>query len=142
AIDAAGINEVFDQEFPLDNDYDLPDVSFHGMSDTTRMDQTLKPSSTAWGVPGYLTQGDVLQVVGSTLTARSDTFMIRAYGESVDVEGNVQARAWCEATVQRTPEPINPDAAGLNPAKSDPGEIDYGRRFRLVSFRWMSPEEV
>ena len=142
AIDAAGLNEVFEQEFPLDNDYDLPDVSFYGMNDTTRMDQTLKPSSTAWGVPGYLTQGDVLQVVGSTLTARSDTFMIRAYGESVDVEGKVQARAWCEATVQRTPEPINPDAAGLNPAKSDPGEIDYGRRFRLVSFRWMSPEEV
>ena len=142
AIDAAGINEVFDQEFPLENYDDLPNVSFHNMSDTTRMDQTLKPSSTAWGVPGYLTQGDVLQVVGSTLSSRSDTFMIRAYGESVDVEGKVQARAWCEATVQRTPEPINPDAAGLNPAKSDPDEIDYGRRFRLVSFRWMSPEEV
>lgn len=142
AIDAAGINNAFDQEFPLNNDYALPDVSFYSMNDTTRMDQTLKPSSTAWGVPGYLTQGDVLQVVGSTLSSRSDTFMIRAYGESVDVEGAVQARAWCEATVQRTPEPVNPDAAGLNPAKSDPGEIDYGRRFRLVSFRWMSPEEV
>jgi hypothetical protein len=142
AIDAAGINKTFDQEYPLENDYDLPDVTFFNMKDTTRMDQTLKPSSTAWGIPGYLTQGDVLQVVGSTLTSRSDTFMIRAYGESVDAEGKVLARAWCEATVQRTPEPIIPDAAGVNPAKLADGVTDYGRRFRLVSFRWMAPEEV
>jgi hypothetical protein len=142
AIQSAGINEVFDQEFPLDNEYDLPDVSFFNMSDTTRMDQTLKPPSTAWGIPGYLTQGDIMQVIGSTLTPRSDTFLIRAYGESVDAEGKVQARAWCEATVQRTPEPVVPDPAGINPAETGNGEYDYGRRFRMVSFRWMSPEEV
>jgi hypothetical protein len=141
AIEAAGINDPFVQEFPLDNEYDLPNVRFYNMSDATRMDQTLKPPSTAWGIPGYLTQGDVLQLVGSTLTPRSDTFLIRTYGESVDAEGNVKARAWCEATVQRTPEPVEPDAVGLNPVKVD-GKRDFGRRFRIVSFRWMSPEEV
>lgn len=142
AIEAAGINEAFDAEYPLDNDYDLPRVRFLNMSDSTRLDQTLKPSSTAWGLPGYLTQGDVLQVIGSTLSSRSDTFMIRSYGESVDPNGKVLARAWCEATVQRTPEPVNPDAAGLNPAPVEDDEVDFGRRFRLVSFRWMTPEEV
>lgn len=142
AIEAAGINDKFNQAYPLDNYEDLPDIGFHNMSDTTRLDQTLKPSSTTWGIPGYLTQGDIMQVVGSTLTPRSDTFMIRTYGESVDVRGKVQARAWCEAIVQRTPRPIKPDPAGMNPAEVDEGEIDFGRRFQVISFRWMSEKEV
>ncbi|MCF7734647.1 MAG: hypothetical protein K9N23_23390, partial [Akkermansiaceae bacterium] len=142
AIDAAGINSVFDARYPLDNETELPNVRFDNMSDATRLSQTLKPASTAWGIPGYLTQGDLLQVIGSTLTSRSDTFMIRAYGESVDAAGKVKARAWCEATVQRTPEPVTPDEAELNPAKAVDGRIDFGRHFKIVSFRWMSPDEV
>jgi hypothetical protein len=95
----------------------------------------------AWGVPGYLTQADVLQVIGSSLSARSDTFRIRAYGEASDDVGKVKARAWCEAIVQRVPDPVSPDASGLNPAK--PGTAaDFGRRFTIVSFRWLKPEEV
>ena len=144
AIEASGVNSKFRQDYPLDNEYDLPDVSFLNMPDSTRLDQTLKPSSTAWGLPGYLTQGDVLQVIGSTLTPRSDTFMVRAYGESIDAQGNVQGQAWCEAVVQRFPEPVNPDPSGVNPVKVDEfsGERDFGRRFRIVSFRSLSAAEV
>ncbi|MDP7107572.1 MAG: hypothetical protein QGH41_10865, partial [Roseibacillus sp.] len=113
------------------------------MSDATRLEQTQKPDSVAWGLPSYLTQGDIVQSIGSALRPRSDSFLVRAYGESVNAQGKVQARAWCEAIVQRTPEPINSDSSGLNPvAKRGPDEIEFGRRFKLVSFRWLNAEEV
>ena len=83
------------------------------------------------------------RAIGSGLRPRSDSFIVRAYGESVDAEGKVKARAWCEAIVQRTPEPINADSSGLNPvAKRDPDDLEFGRRFKLVSFRWLNAEEV
>jgi hypothetical protein len=82
-----------------------------------------------------------LQVIGSTLSARSDTFRIRAYGDATDASGKVLARAYCEAIVQRLPEPLDPDPSGLNPAKQNT-RIDFGRKFQIVSFRWMKPEEI
>ena len=110
---------------------------------TVPMYQENLPASTGYGVPGYITQGDVLQVIGSTLTTRSDTFTVRAYGESKDINGKILARAWCEAVVQRTPEPIAPDEqTGLNPREVRGNEIDFGRRFRTVSFRWLASNEV
>ena len=85
----------------------------------------------------------MVQAIGSALRPRSDSFIVRAYGESVDVQGEVKARAWCEAIVQRSPEPINPDSSGLNPmAKRNPDDLEFGRRFKLVSFRWLNAEEV
>jgi hypothetical protein len=59
----------------------------------------------------------------------------------VDAAGVIQARAWCEATVQRMPEPMDPDDSGLNPRNAGkPG--DYGRRFTMTSFRWLRPGEI
>ncbi|WP_193210444.1 hypothetical protein [Luteolibacter marinus] len=142
AIERAGLNEAQEADFPLDNEASLPDYNHpDNLRDATRMEQTLKPSSKVWGAPSYLTQADVLQVIGPALTARSDTFVIRAYGDAVDAEGKLQARAWCEAVVQRTPEPIRPDASGLNSELE--GEAgDFGRRFVVTSFRWLQPGEV
>jgi len=142
AIDAAGLNSAFDAAYPLNNSKSLPDYSHPDkVRDATRMEQTLKPASKAWGVPAYLTQGDVLQVLGPMLNARSDTFVIRAYGDSADSSGTIRARAWCEAIVQRTPEPLKPDESGLNPA--DAGKSgDFGRRFIVKSFRWLKREEI
>ncbi len=142
AIDKAGINHAFDAAYPLDNRASLPDYAHpDNIRDATRLEQTLKPSSKAWGIPGYLTQGDILQVLAPALSARSDTFIIRAYGDSVDADGEVQARAWCEAVVQRVPQPLDPDESGLNPKNAGkPG--DFGRRFLIVSFRWLAPSEI
>ncbi|MEM7672424.1 MAG: hypothetical protein AAF212_03695, partial [Verrucomicrobiota bacterium] len=57
----------------------------------------------------YLLQADILQSIGSFITTRSDTFRIRSYGEHLNPEdGEVQSQAWCEAIVQRIPEPVNP----------------------------------
>ncbi len=142
AIEAAGLNDSFRAAYPLNNasslvDYTHPD----NIRDSTRLEQTMKPNSKAWGMPGYLTQADVLQVIGPVLSARSDTFRIRAYGDALDDFGAVQARAWCECIVQRVPDPVRADDTGINPLNAGKAG-DFGRQFRVVSFRWMKREEI
>jgi len=90
-----------------------------------------------------ITQADILQQIGSVLVTRGDTFVIRAYGEAKDPKGKVTARAWCEAVVQRTPVPVNPDPStnNLNPlVKQD--QTDWGRRYEIESFRWLDGSEI
>ncbi|RYD20491.1 MAG: hypothetical protein EOP88_14850 [Verrucomicrobiaceae bacterium] len=142
AIEDAGLNKSLTDAWPLDNDSSLPNYSHPDhLADATRMEQTLKPDSKAWGAASYLTQADVLQVLGPALSARSDTFVVRAYGDSVDPSGKVRSRAWCEAVVQRTPVPVKPDESGLNCALAGTKE-DFGRRFTITTFRWLSPDEI
>ena len=142
AIDRANLNAAFDQVYRLKNETQLGNYKHpDNINDATRIEQRLKPRSKAWGAPGYLTQADLLQVIGPVLSARSDSFVIRAYGEVKNSTGDITARAWCEAIVQRTPEPIAPDNTGLNPDLSQP-EGAFGRSFKVVSFRWLSGPEV
>ena len=70
------------------------------------MSRTNSPASVtaALGAPGIVTQMDILNSVGPNLTARSDTFVVRAYGEALDDVGNVIGKAWVEVVVQRTVE--------------------------------------
>lgn len=142
AIRAAGLNSAIAADLPLDNSNPLPDYPHpDNLPDATRLEQTLKPDSKAWGIPGWLTQGDVLQTIGPVLTARSDSFLVRAYGDAVDAGGRPLARAWCEAVVQRLPQPLDPDETGLNPR--NPGApTDFGRQFAVTSFRWLNPAEL
>jgi hypothetical protein len=142
AIEASGLNDSFRAAYPLNNassliDYTHPD----NIRDSTRLEQTMKPNSKAWGMPGYLTQADVLQVIGPALAARSDTFRVRAYGDALDDFGKIQARAWCECIVQRVPDPVRADDTGINPLNAGKAG-DFGRQFRVVSFRWMKREEI
>jgi hypothetical protein len=142
AIEQAGLNSGMTAAYPLNNQSSLPNYSHPDhIPDPTLMEQTLKPPSKAWGAPNWLTQADVLQVIGPVLSARSDTFVIRAYGDAVDNAGKVTARAWCEAIVQRTPEPLDPDESGINPRLAG-AEGDFGRRFVITSFRWLTPAEI
>ncbi len=143
AILNAGLNTPVETAalFRLTNDRSLGDYNHpDNISDSTLIAQDLKPDSKAWGAPVHLTQADVLQAIGSSLSARSDTFVIRAYGESVS-NGKVVARAWCEAVVQRVPDPVRPDSTGLNPKKESEFP-DFGRRFITKSFRWLDPSEI
>ena len=143
AIVRAGINVTLDTDsrFRLTQEGSLQDYQHpDNISDPTLIEQTQKPPSKAWGAPIYLTQADVLQAIGSSLSARSDTFVVRAYGDAV-VNGQVKARAWCEAVLQRTPDPIRADESGLNPDLERDGP-DFGRKFKIQSFRWLAPDEV
>jgi hypothetical protein len=141
AISRSGINASFSARWPLDNTRSLPDYKHaDNIRDATRIEQTLKPATTAWGALGHLTQADVLQQIGPALTARSDSFLIRAYGSAKDATGRVVAEAWCEAVVQRTPEPVVADKTGLNP---DITRItDFGRKLEVRRFRWLNRSEI
>ena len=60
------------------------------------------------GIAGSITQANVLRALAPRLSARSDTFRIRAYGEVRDSSDNIIAMAMCEAVVQRLPEYVDP----------------------------------
>lgn len=108
--------------------------------------------STLQGLPGYLTQGDLLTSLAPVITARGDTFRIRAYGESRSADGKM-ARAWCEAIVQRNIGYVNPADDPLLPAIDESSgvaktgtisaaSLAFGRRFSIRSFRWLSAAEM
>lgn len=96
------------------------------------------------GITGYVTQADLLQSLGSRISPRSDTFTIRAMGEAKDAKGKVISRVWCEAVVQRTAAYVDPADAASTPADSltQPANVQFGRRFEIISLRWLSPLEV
>lgn len=100
--------------------------------------------SEAAGFPGFLLQGDLLQSLAPILQARSDTFVIRAYGE-IGAAGGPAARVWCEAVVQRTARYVDDrDAAWENPLDDALHALNlrFGRQFEIVSFRWLDASEV
>jgi|GEM_PF-3519677 len=138
AIDDSGINDGFTEEIasgdattndPTGN-YPNPDA-LYGAAGT--------------GVPGFLTQADLLQKIGNRLSARSDTFRVRGYGEVS--ENGVTSRAYCEAVVQRMPEYLNKkvnntgDEAITFPP-TDSANKALGRRFVIRSVRWLTPDEI
>jgi type II secretory pathway pseudopilin PulG len=142
AIDRSGINASFQARWPLDNSISLPNYNHPDhIQDPTRMEQRNKPDTTAWGALGFLTQADLMQFLGPALTARSDTFIVRAYGSYTAADGTVEAEAWCEAVVQRHPEPLRPDSTGLNPER-DETSADFGRHFGIKRFRWLAKDEI
>lgn len=84
-----------------------------------------------------LTQANLLGALAPYLRTRSDTFTIRTYGESIDtLTGEVDGRAWCEATVQRFPETVDSTDSIAQP------KGPLGRRYKLTSFRWLSPNDI
>ncbi len=115
-------------------------------------DSNLKPWNTAAGIPGYLMQQDLVQAFSPVMAARSDTFVIRTYGESTNpVTHKVEAKAYAEAVVQRVPDYLDlTDSATSALGAATPlasltsGSINqkFGRRFEIVSFRWLSPRDL
>jgi hypothetical protein len=119
----------------------------------------------------WLTQADVMTALAPILFPRSDTFVIRTYGEAVNpaklnANGTVPAdaiegRAWAEAIVQRVPEYFDPSMAPESPTSAfdpvpDPNDPEappvsteaqelnkkFGRRFKVISFRWLTRSDI
>lgn len=88
--------------------------------------------STMEGVPGYLSQADILSAIGSVLTVRGDTFVIRSYGEvNNPITGRIIAKSRGELMVQRVVEPVDLNDDVIAP------EGGFGRKFEIIGFRWM-----
>jgi Tfp pilus assembly protein PilX len=124
-----------------DKIYDAPHTEWD-------MDETANPGPygrTTTGSAAWLMQADVLQAIGSALSARSDTFVIRSYGEVVDPFDSSRkiAGAWCEAVVQRTIDYVD----SSDDVEDDYSELStnnerFGRSYRIVDFRWLSADEI
>ena len=112
-------------------------------------------SARAAFAPQYLTQADVLSAIGSGFSARSDTFIIRTYGEVLDAVNStatapiITSRAWCEAVVQRLPEYVDQADPALSangnttaPSATNTLNKSFGRRYKIVSFRWLSKDDI
>jgi hypothetical protein len=94
------------------------------------------------GASAEITQADILSRIGSVLQVRSDTFTVRSYG-SLGPSGTSSARAWCEVVVQRAPNYVDPvNSAGDLPSSLNVINQKFGRRFRIISFRWLGEEEI
>ncbi len=96
----------------------------------------------------WLSQAAVLNTLAPVLAVRSDTFTIRVAAEAVNPvleagdPDHVAARAWCEAVVQRLPEYIDAgEDAMVWPATLADNQV-LGRRFRIVAFRWLGPDDI
>ena len=78
------------------------------------------------------------------LGVRSDYFRVVTLGEASDARGTVLARARCEAFVQRLPDFVDRlDSPGARTADlQSPVNRKFGRRFQIVSFRWLAPTEA
>ena len=99
----------------------------------------------AYGIPGYVKQADILTPIAPLLSARSDTFVIRGYGEKTNAAGTtVIAKACCEAVVQRGANFMDPseEASTDITALRWPVNQTYGRRFNIISLRWLSSSEI
>ncbi len=101
-------------------------------------------TSTPWPLtPAALSQADVMVPLGSMASVRSDTFLIRAYAEVRDPLGRLRSRAWCEARVQRAHEWIDAtDSVITHPGSLNLLNKTLGRRFKVLAFRWLRPDEI
>lgn len=91
--------------------------------------------------PSYITEGDILTALAPYMAVRSDTFLVRAYGDAYDPVTKNRTTAYCEAVVQRVPTPLDPSDAA-NPATFMNPNGQFGRKFEIVYFRWMNPGDL
>ena len=142
AIDATDINEMF-----KDSSYNVQVIKDGNLYSYAKAEE----GSMYTAAPGYLIQSDVLASLGNILTVRDDTFVVRAYGCVRSPAKAVLAQAWCEAVVQRTMEYVDPTNAPEDSPRNDESRTGkhltdlnrlMGRRFRVVSFRWLDAWDI
>jgi len=105
--------------------------------------------------PTSLMQSDILEAVGSSLSTRSDTFVIRCYGEATDPLDPTRTLSgcWIEAVVQRIPEFCDPSQPPeTEVCKSTDGQLHnpllnqinrtLGRRFVILSTRTLTQKDL
>lgn len=132
AIDATNINSAYS------GTVSSGDLSSYGI---IHPDHAVGPVEA--GATGYLRQADLLQTLGQVMTVRSDTFLIRSYGDIINPHTGGTVRAWCEAVVQRVPAYLdNGNAPGDRGSELNEINDRFGRKFKVVSFRWLREDQI
>lgn len=142
AIDATDINEMF-----------MDEKSTPISGGKLYKFKEAEEGSIYTAAPGYLIQSDVLASLGNILTVRDDTFTVRAYGCVRNARRAILAQAWCEAIVQRTMDYVDPSNAPTDCEYDPEGKAMkgkgltaankvFGRRFRVVSFKWLDAWDI
>ncbi|WP_309385993.1 hypothetical protein [Cerasicoccus frondis] len=144
AIDATAGVELNGESFAesgINSSFALPQVTSYDSSAAPNPEAGLGSRNTA--APGWLTQADVLTAIGPYLTVRSDTFIIRSYGDFINpYTHEIEAEAICEAVVQRFPEAVTPVSQNPDePAFFEPMD-EMGREFKVIDFRWLKEGEI
>jgi hypothetical protein len=166
AIDAAGLNDAG----PLNATF-AADGTRHPSGRALAASGNAARAQAALGATGHLLQSDILNAIGHALSARSDTFVVRAYGEAVGPDGRATTGAWIELTVQRLPDPVAGGTLEPNERAADYRSLHdlastqaiderfrarawsslsaqdrtnrtFGRKFRVVGARWLAPNEI
>lgn len=153
AIDAAGLNDAVgnadDSDSWIEPSVDLnvdwewgpknatkTGDAFYGLEEANALGRRNA------GASADLSQADILARLGAVLQARSDTFTIRAEGITGEI-ANPRSRVWCEVTVQRLSDYVEDGATSPGiPPEDLPVNLQFGRRFRILSFRWLTREEI
>jgi hypothetical protein len=105
-------------------------------------DLSLEARPLTEGMLGFLTQADVLNKIGPIIQARSDTFTIRSYGSVDDsLSGDEQSRVYYEIVVQRTPAYVDESDLDYAPTSTSTN-LQFGRRYEIVSERWLHSDEI
>lgn len=140
AIDKSGINGLASKSTGMWEKGNVDYYPLYGEGDLTA---EARPRTD--GMPGALTQADLLNKIGHLLQARSDTFVIRSSGDTVSGfsadTNQPSAQAYYEIVVQRMPEYIDPSQLAYNRASSDIN-LQFGRKYRIVSQGWVSGDNI
>jgi hypothetical protein len=142
AIINAGINSS-SETIAKSGESDVYALDSPGYKPAAHMFGNALVEETGAGLPGYFKQQDILRPLAPIMTTRGDTFIIRAYGESIDpITQKVTGRAWCEITLQRTPDYLNNETPAWTFPPTDAINSKFGRSFSIKNFRWLNDENI
>ncbi len=124
----------------IDSAHDNARFGELGLSADLIAEHPINPSQIFPYSHGFLSQANIIAKVGDRMVARSDTFTIRSYGNYQNpLTGNVESEAYVEAVVQRTSGKVNPEDDVL---LGDLSDNSFGRKFKVISVRWLNKADI
>ena len=140
AIDKSGINGLESVSSGL---WDTTNIDHYPLYEDGDLTAEERPRTD--GMPGSLTQADLLNKIGHLLQARSDTFVIRSSGDTLNRfstgANQPPVQAYYEIIVQRTPQYVDSSQFAYDPVISATNQ-KFGRKYQIVSQGWVSREDI
>ena len=140
AIDKSGINGLESTSTGL---WETANLDYYPLYEEDNLNAEERPRTD--GMPGSLTQADLLNKIGHLLQARSDTFVIRSSGDTINEfsagANQSSGQAYYEIIIQRSPEYVDSSQLAYDPVSSATNQ-KFGRKYQIVSQGWVSREDI